>query len=92
MALNLRTITPELHHRLKLAAFSSGKALERFCLDALDDCLNGKWSDPPSAKPVFDSKIGRKGIDRDSYPPRTSHDPATCRIYKCGMCAVVKGA
>lgn len=39
MALNLRSIEPELHRRLKLAAFSSGKALERFCLDALEDCL-----------------------------------------------------
>lgn len=35
MALNIRTITPELHHRLKLAAFSSGVALDRFCVDIL---------------------------------------------------------
>lgn len=39
MALNLRKIDPDLHRRLKLAAFSSGKALERFCLDALEECL-----------------------------------------------------
>lgn len=39
MALNLRTITPELHQQLKLAAFSSGKALERFCLDVLQDSV-----------------------------------------------------
>lgn len=55
MALNLRTITPDLHQRLKLAAFSSGKALERFCLDVLESAVeptsNGDSISPGS--PTF---------------------------------------
>lgn len=45
MALNLRKIEPDLHRRLKLAAFSLGIALERFCLDALEEFLDANDKD-----------------------------------------------
>lgn len=60
MALNLRTIEPDLHRRLKLAAFSSGKALERFCLEALEACLD--------ASPKVQSQSSVRGVVEQTVP------------------------
>ena len=55
MALNLRTITPELHAELKIAAANAHKPLERFCLDALEGLILRRIIGiAPVAEPVVD--------------------------------------
>lgn len=82
MALNLRSVTPELHKKLKLAACQSGVALERFCIDLLARGVNSSVE-----------RTAHNGMAAGSTPaPRTtSHDPSTCRIYRCGLCLAMEG-
>jgi len=47
----------------------------------------------PKPNPTFKdgvADIGVVGLAR-LLEKRESHDSKTCRIYKCGMCAIVKG-
>lgn len=44
--------------------------------------------------PALPTKPGSRtatGIERMLDSKRSTHDPKTCRIYKCGMCASLKG-
>lgn len=46
------------------------------------------------AESLRDLPYRREPIDKITsqllqVPPRSSHDPKTCRVYKCGQCAIL---
>ena len=60
-------------------------------------CKSRKWnagapveSQKRISRPTFqDPDVGVAGLAR-LLEKRASHDPKSCRIYKCGMCATLK--
>jgi len=67
------------------------------------DCIKGKRSEViiqilsaslhrGSGVLVPDAEVQAKMVADNAVAQqkRELHDPATCRIYKCGMCAIVK--
>lgn len=87
MAVNLRSVTGELHQKLKMRAAQEGVTIESLCVRFL------WWGlDTPSQNEVATFKDGTPdvGLAR-AFEKKAEHDSKTCRIYKCGMCAAVKG-
>lgn len=85
MALNLRSVSPELHRRLKLAAFSSGKALDRFCAEALEASLQDVI--PPAAMdPDCDVPFGESALTvliGDMKTVKVIGQPAKLKLSEC---------
>jgi plasmid stability protein len=78
MAINLRKIDSRLHTALKIRAAQQGWSIETLCSQVLAREMRA---------------VGLLPKIEEEYPalPNSSgHDPKTCRIYKCGMCATAK--
>lgn len=89
MAINLRSVTGELHQKLKMRAAQEGVTIESLCVRFL-------WWGLDTASQVSDATfkdgvadVGVSGLAR-LLEKKDKHDSKTCRIYKCGMCAASK--
>lgn len=87
MAINLRSVTGELHQRLKMRAAQEGVTIESLCVRFLWWGLDN--ASPDEATATFKDgspDVGVAGLAR-LLEKKDKHDSKTCRIYKCGMCA-----
>lgn len=91
MAVNLRSVTGELHQKLKVRAVQEGVTIESLCVRFL------WWGLHHMDEVGGDSSVAEQ---RSSSPlvagpspalRSTTHDPKTCNVYKCGMCAALRG-
>lgn len=104
MAVNLRSVTGELHQKLKMRAAQEGVTIESLCvrflwwgLDVADGRVAQKVEVYPSLVPGGEGNGEverlslRKRVGGSNPSPSTNfHDPKACRIYRCGMCAAIR--
>lgn len=70
----------------------AGELVPTHC--ASSKCRSRKWDNTPS-EPTIDVPITFKSPINLIIPPdvrlrvRPDHDPKTCRVYKCGLCAAI---
>jgi hypothetical protein len=102
MDINLRGIGAELHQSLKVRAASEGVTLQSLCVryfwwgldaSARDDAMS-VGAEVANGSGLARCEQQRKQSPVGSIPTpqtkRSLHDPETCRLYKCGMCALEK--
>ena len=96
--LNLRGIDEALMWKVKAEAAARGVTLRAFVVEVLTAACSGKAlaTRAPIGKvvdsPAVVSRIvaevrANQTPTASRYDPRPAHDPKTCRVYKCGLCA-----
>lgn len=91
MSINLRYVGQELHQALKVRAASEGVTLESLCVRFLWWGLDpGKQDIPATGRQGKELAAKATAILLEKRPHLRPHDPKTCKVYGCGMCAAVK--
>lgn len=80
-ALNIRDVTPEQMALFKASAALAGMTLRDWSLAALVLMTEA---------PKLTTHTALQGVAKAVALKREAHDPKTCRVYACGMCAVLK--
>lgn len=89
MAVNLRSVTGELHQKLKMRAAQEGVTIESLCVRFLWWGLDTPTQVDAATFKDGTPDVGLTGLAR-LLEKKAEHDIKTCRIYKCGMCAATK--
>jgi plasmid stability protein len=88
--LNIRNIDPVLIAKLKSDAALKGSSLRDHCVSLLTGQGGPEEPKMPTSQQLKKLKEVIEANLVTPRPDRPRHDPGTCRIYKCGMCAAMK--
>lgn len=96
---HVRGVDEALAKAVKVAAFGRGLTVQAFIVEAARSALGaGSGTAPARVAAPTVTKVSRSVaavVEASSIPDRyagkmQAHDPATCRLYRCGLCAVAK--
>jgi hypothetical protein len=94
MAINLRSVTGELQQLLKVRAAQEKVTIESLCVRFLWWGLDANTHRDVPATGTEGERLAQKAVDilLEKRPnlTRPSHDPKTCRVRGCGLCAIAK--
>ena len=88
--LNIRNVTKETMKLLKVGAAESGLTLRDYCLGKMGVApIDGLTKRMPEAGTYSElERRPTKVIEAHVALVHPKHDSATCRVYKCGQCAL----
>jgi hypothetical protein len=101
---NLRKIPEDLAWKAKKEAASRRMTLQDFVVSLVREAVNERTEQQTEKQPGTSDVSLRQAELPEPRKPRyiepserlnrvseASHDPKTCRVYKCGRCALLKG-
>ena len=86
--ISLTNVDDTLHRAIRRAALDSGETARDYILRTLAVSVGEAYAPPiASQSPAKVLAAAIPGVSTaDAMPARPPHDPATCRVYRCGMC------